>query len=220
MIEACIFDMDGVIVDTAKFHFQAWKRMAQLFGGDLTEEQNEKLKGVSRKGSLEFILEANGVEKSEKEKIELANQKNEWYLELIGSLDKSELLPGVLELIQQLDSLNISIALGSASRNAITILKMMGIDHYFNTLIDGNSVEKSKPNPEVFIKGAEGMQVNPKNCIVFEDSSKGIQAAKSGGFIPIGIGRPENLKEALIVYPGFEGITWESILQDLNDKSS
>ena len=219
-VEACIFDMDGVIVDTAKFHFQAWKRMAQLFGGDLTEEQNEKLKGVSRMGSLDFILKENGVEKTQEEKVELAKQKNEWYLELIGSLDKSELLPGVLELITQLHSSQISIALGSASRNAITILKMMGIDHYFNALVDGNSVEKSKPNPEVFLKGAAEMKIKPENCIVFEDSSKGIEAAIKGGFIPIGIGQQHNLSEAVIVYPGFKELTWESILLDLNDKMS
>jgi len=219
-VDACIFDMDGVIVDTAKFHYQAWKRMAQLFGGDLTEEQNEKLKGVSRRGSLDFILSENGVEKTEEEKVELANQKNVWYLELIGSLNKSELLPGVLELIKELHLHDISIALGSASKNAITILKMMGIDHYFDALVDGNSVQKSKPNPEVFLKGAKGMDIKPANCIVFEDSSKGIEAAIKGGFIPIGIGEQHNLEEALIVYPGFNQLTWASILQDLNDQMS
>lgn len=216
-VEACIFDMDGVIVDTARFHFQAWRRMAQLFGGDLTEKQNEKLKGVSRRGSLEFILKENGVDKSEEEKVELARQKNEWYLQLIGSLDKSELLPGVLELITELNKLKIPIALGSASRNAITILKMLKMDSLFETLVDGNLVEKSKPNPEVFLKGAEGMGIDPKKCIVFEDSSKGIDAAIQGGFIPIGIGEKQNLQRALLVYPGFQNLNWESILHDLKE---
>lgn len=219
-LQGCIFDMDGVIVDTAKFHYQAWKRMAQLFGGDLTEEQNEKLKGVSRKGSLEFILKENGVLKSEEEKVELSRQKNEWYLELIGSLDKSELLPGVLDLIKELKSLNISVGLGSASRNAVTILKMINIDHLFDTLVDGNSVEKSKPDPEVFLKGAKGMNLKPQNCIVFEDSSKGIEAALKGGFIPIGIGQPHNLDQALLVYPGFKDLSWAAIQEDINDKLS
>lgn len=219
-VEGCIFDLDGVIVDTARYHYQAWKRMAQLFGGDLSHEQNEKLKGVSRMGSLEFILKENGVEKSLEEKTELARQKNEWYLELISSLDESELLPGVLNLIKQLHSENIPVALGSASKNAITILKKIGIDHYFKVMVDGNSVEKSKPNPEVFNKGVTGLGINPQNCIVFEDSSKGIAAAITGGFIPIGIGQRKNLPDALLVFPGFEEMTLESISKDIADKLS
>ena len=219
-IKGCIFDLDGVIVDTARYHYQAWKRMAQLFGGDLSHEQNEKLKGVSRRGSLEFILKENGVEKSEEEKIELAKQKNTWYLELIGSLDQTELLPGVLDLIKEIDNKGIPIGLGSASKNAITILQKIGIDHYFKVMIDGNSVEKSKPNPEVFNKGVQGLGIASKNCIVFEDSSKGISAAITGGFIPIGIGEKKNLPEALLVYSGFEGLSFDSLLKDISAKLS
>lgn len=219
-IKGCIFDLDGVIVDTARYHYQAWKRMAQLFGGDLSHEQNEKLKGVSRRGSLEFILKENGVEKSEEEKIELAKQKNIWYLELIGSLDQTELLPGVLDLIKEIDKKGIPIGLGSASKNAITILQKIGIDHYFKVMIDGNSVEKSKPNPEVFNKGVQGLGIASKNCIVFEDSSKGISAAITGGFIPIGIGEKKNLPEALLVYSGFEGLSFDSLLKDISAKLS
>lgn len=218
-IEGCIFDLDGVIVDTARYHFQAWRKMAQLFGGDLTHEQNETLKGVSRMASLDYILKENGIEKSLEEKKELARKKNEWYLDLIDELDESEMLPGVLDLIKELHDKDILIGLGSASKNAITILKKLGIDHYFKTMVDGNSVEKSKPNPEVFIKGVNGLGIDPAHCIVFEDSSKGIAAANTGGFIPIGIGNPEYLHEAVKVYSGFEDLHFEMILKDLAEKS-
>lgn len=219
-LEGCIFDMDGVIIDSAKYHYQSWKRMANLFGGDLTVEQNEKLKGVSRMGSLDFILQENGVEKSQEEKIELAKQKNEWYLELVGSLNQLDMLPGVLNFIEKMNEIRIPIALGSASKNAVTILKMMKVDHLFTTLVDGNSVEKSKPDPEVFLKGATGLNIKPQNCIVFEDSSKGIDAAIAGGFIPIGIGEKENLPNALLVYSGFEDFNWESLQKDIEEKLS
>ncbi len=214
-VEACIFDLDGVIVDTARFHYVAWKRIAQLFGGDLSLEQNEKLKGVSRMGSLEYILKANNIQKSHEEKSELAKLKNEWYLELISSIDQSELLPGVINLLTELKSLKIPLALGSASRNAIKILHKIGVDHLFHTMIDGNLVEKSKPDPEVFLKGAKSLGIKPANCIVFEDSSKGIEAAISGGFIPVGIGEDSNLKNATIIYSGFQNLTFDTILTDI-----
>lgn len=218
-LSACIFDLDGVIVDTAKFHFDAWNRMAELFGGSLTHTQNEELKGVSRMASLEFILERNNIQKTQEEKNALAAQKNEWYLDMIKNIGKDELLPGVELFLESLKKKNIKIGLGSASRNATTILKTIGIDHFFEVFIDGNSVKKSKPHPEVFLKGAAGLSVEPSRCIVFEDSEKGVKAANTGGFIPIGIGLEENLPEAKLVYPGFENLTFEMILQDLDNIS-
>ena len=214
-ISACIFDLDGVIVDTAKFHFDAWNRMAQQFGGTLTHEQNEELKGVSRMASLDFILAKNNVQKTHEEKLALASQKNEWYLEMIKNIDKDELLPGIELFLEELKSKGIKIGLGSASRNATTILQTIGIDHYFEVFIDGNAVVNSKPHPEVFLKGAEGLSVKPENCLVFEDSEKGVRAANIGGFIPIGIGEASNLPEAKVVYSGFENIDLEIILSDL-----
>jgi len=214
-IKACIFDLDGVIVDTAKYHYEAWNKMAEQFGGHLSHEQNEDLKGVSRMASLEYILEKNGVTKTQEEKLELAAQKNEWYLEMIEDIGKDELLPGVEDFLNELVLKEIKIGLGSASRNATTILKTIGIDHFFEVFVDGNSVINSKPHPEVFLKGAKGLSVDPGSCLVFEDSEKGVKAANVGGFIPIGIGTPENLPEARVVYPGFLDIGFEMILRDL-----
>jgi len=218
-ISACIFDLDGVIVDTAKYHYEAWNRMAELFGGFLSHEQNEELKGVSRMASLDFILEKNNVQKSHEEKLELAAQKNEWYLEMIENIGKEELLPGVEDFLNELVLKEIKIGLGSASRNATTILKTIGIDHFFQVFVDGNSVKNSKPHPEVFLKGAKGLKVDPEHCLVFEDSEKGVKAANVGGFIPIGIGQQENLPEARVVYPGFLDIGFEMILRDLEKVS-
>ena len=218
-ISACIFDLDGVIVDTAKFHYKAWNRMAELFGGSLSHEQNEELKGVSRMASLDFILEKNNVHKTQEEKLALAEQKNEWYLEMIKNIDKSELLPGIETFLAELRSKNIKIGLGSASRNATTILKTIGIDHFFEVMVDGNSIEKSKPHPEVFLKGAAGLSVEPQKCLVFEDSEKGVRAANTGGFIPIGIGEVANLPEAKVVYNGFEELNLELIVNDLKKVS-
>lgn len=216
-ITACIFDLDGVIVDTAKYHFKAWQKIAESFDFQFTHAQNETLKGISRYDSLTKLLEYAGVTQTEDQKIALCADKNEIYLDLVKYMDHSEILPGVKEFLEELREKGIKIALGSASKNAIPILEKIGLKEYFEIIIDGNSVSNSKPHPEVFLSGAEGLGVTPSETVVFEDSQKGLEAAIAGKFITIGIGSPEHLSEADAVVPGFEQMTFKSLKDLLAD---
>lgn len=193
---ACIFDLDGVLVDTAVYHYQAWKKLANSLGFDFSKEQNEQLKGVNRMRSLEMILNWGNVEKNEAEKEELAALKNSWYVEMISKMSASEVLPGSLTLLQNLHAQGIKIALGSASKNSGLILERTNLTHYFDAIVDGNSVTTSKPDPEVFIKGAELLQAAPQNCIVFEDAAAGVQAAIAAKMAVVGVGEAINLPGA------------------------
>lgn len=214
-IKACIFDLDGVIVDTAKYHYLAWKRLANEMGFDFTEEDNEQLKGVSRVRSLEILLELGGVEKTAEEQKVLATKKNDWYVEDIVKLAPEEILPGVSNFLEELKGKGIKIALGSASKNAKLILDGLNLTSYFDAIIDGTSVSKAKPDPEVFTKGAEALGLKPEECVVFEDAQAGVEAAKNGGMSCIGIGTEENLKGANFVMPGFEGVTFDELVSRL-----
>ncbi|WP_343567686.1 beta-phosphoglucomutase [Sphingobacterium sp.] len=198
-VKAVIFDLDGVLVDTAIYHFQAWHRLAEDLGYSFSIVDNEQLKGVSRIESLELILKWAGVEKSEAEKANLLVLKNQWYLELIEQLNPDHLLSGSLELLKRLQQKGIKIGLGSASKNAMGILVKTGIITYFDALIDGNIVQLSKPNPEVFLKGAEVLEIVPTHCLVLEDAQAGIDAARAAGMQVIGIGLEEHLKGADLV---------------------
>ncbi len=202
-IKACIFDLDGVIVDTAKFHYLAWRELSNELGFDFSEEQNEQLKGVSRMRSLEILLEIGGLNFDEQKKIELATKKNERYVELIQTLTPEDILPGVNNFLNEIKQQNLKTALGSASKNAMTILQRIGLDTYFDVVIDGNKVTKAKPDPEVFTLAADELHIPYNQCVVFEDSQAGITAAKTAGMFAIGIGKPENLKNADIVITNF-----------------
>jgi len=195
-MKAFIFDLDGVIVDTAKYHFTAWKRIGEKVGFSLTHAQNESLKGVSRVESLERILGWAGVQLTAQEKEALLIEKNEDYLQQIDAMGQEEILPGVLELLQFAQENNIPVALGSASKNATRILEKLNIATYFNAIVDGNHVSKSKPDPEVFLKGADLLQQTPENCVVFEDAAAGIAAAKAAGMTTIGMGGADEVKTA------------------------
>ena len=210
-IEACIFDLDGVIVDTAVYHYKAWKRLAHELGFDFTEEDNERLKGVSRMRSLEIILELGKVQKTEAEKEELAARKNTWYVEMINRMTPDEVLPGAKEFLQACINAGIKTALGSASKNSMTILEKTGITHFFNAVIDGNKVSKPKPDPEVFLKGAEELGVLPAHCVVFEDAIAGVEAAINGGMKVVGIGSPQVLTKANLVVSGLDKMTIEKL---------
>ena len=194
MIKGFLFDLDGVIVDTAVFHFQAWRRLAQKLGGDFTEEQNEQLKGVSRVDSLKKIIEWTGATVSDEEFQTLMVEKNQWYLELVQGLGPQDALPGALNFLQTAYDQGVKIALGSASKNAPMILEKLGITPLFTAIIDGNNVVNGKPHPEVFLKGAEALGLEPSECVVFEDSIAGVQAAKTGGMSSVGIGDAETLQ--------------------------
>ncbi len=204
--KACLFDLDGVLVDTAIYHFQAWKNLGKNFDYELTEEQNEKLKGISRVASLDRILTFAQKEASQEEKNKWLIEKNENYLELISNMNPSEILPGVLDFLQEIKAQGYLIALGSASKNAEVILRKTGLISWFDAIIDGNHVQKSKPDPEVFLKGADALGVSPENCIVFEDASAGIEAAKRAGMKAIGIGDSSILDGADQVISSFVGV--------------
>ena len=212
-----IFDLDGVIVDTAKYHFLAWKKLANSIGVDFTEEQNEQLKGVSRVKSLEKILTWGNKSISEEEFMELMGLKNDDYLSYINKMDETEILPDVPKILDFLIANKQPIALGSASKNARIILEKVNLRTKFNAIVDGNNVKKAKPNPEVFVKAAELLQINPKDCVVFEDSLAGIQAANVAGMISIGIGNKEVLQKADYVFNDFTEIDidfMKSLIED------
>ena len=206
-LRGCIFDLDGVIVDTAKYHFIAWKRLAKELGFDFTINDNEALKGVSRMASLGILLNKGGIRVSEKEKERLAARKNDWYVELISGMKPDEVLPGSLELLTALRKEGILTAIGSASKNAGTILDRTGLRDKFDVIIDGNRISRAKPDPEVFLKGAEEMGLPPSSCVVFEDALAGIEAAIAGGMKCVGVGSPETLGKADLVIPDLRKIS-------------
>ncbi len=205
--KAFIFDLDGVIVDTAKFHYLAWKKLANDLGFDFTEMQNELLKGVSRVASLEMILNIAKVQLKEVQKTALLKEKNKKYLGYIATMGDDEILPGIQELLLYLKDQKIPFALGSASKNARLILKILGLYDLFDTIVDGNDVSLAKPDPEVFLLAAKRLDKNPKNCIVIEDAIAGIQAANAAQMISIGIGNKEILKEADYNFTGTNELT-------------
>ena len=201
-LKACIFDLDGVLVDTAKYHYLAWKRLADDLGFEFTPEHNERLKGVSRMRSLEILLEIGKVSISDSEKEFFAKKKNEWYKNYIYQMQEDEILEGALSLLKELRTKNIKVALASASKNAPLILEKLGIETYFDAVIDGNKVSKAKPDPEVFLKAAEALKVEINEAIVFEDALAGVEAAKKAGFYCIGIGAKDVLHQADIIIKG------------------
>ncbi|HQK70845.1 MAG TPA: beta-phosphoglucomutase [Bacteroidales bacterium] len=194
--DACIFDLDGVIVDTAKYHFLAWKRLADMLDIPFSEKENEKLKGVSRLASLEIILELSGKKYTDSEKAKFAEMKNTWYVEFVSRMTPSEILPGAIELLTDLKSHGIKTAIGSASKNTLLILEKVRMKDLFDTITDGNMVKSAKPDPEIFLVTASMLNVKPDKCIVFEDSVAGIKAAHKAGMYGIGVGNKEILIEA------------------------
>lgn len=211
-IKACIFDLDGVIVDTAKYHFIAWKELANQLGFDFSEKDNERLKGVSRMASLDILLKIGNKQFSEAEKIHLAESKNTRYVEFISKMGPDEILPGVLTFLKLIRDKGIKTAIGSASKNAPTIINRLQLNAYFDAIIDGNSVEKAKPNPEVFLKGALALNVLPSECVVFEDAEAGVEAALNGGMKCIGIGDKSILENANLIIEGFQNFSVQDLL--------
>ncbi|MGL5234193.1 MAG: beta-phosphoglucomutase [Empedobacter falsenii] len=214
--KAFIFDLDGVIVDTAKYHYLAWKKLANNLNIDFTHEHNELLKGVSRVRSLEIILGLGNVEASDEQKNEWLIQKNKEYLEYIDKMDDSEILPGVMDVLNFLKENNQPIILGSASKNARPILEKVNILNYFDDIVDGNDVSNAKPDPEVFIVGAKKANQTNENSIVFEDSVAGIEAANVAGMTSIGIGESSVLNEAKYNFNNFTEISEDFLVELIN----
>ena len=212
--KAFIFDLDGVIVDTAKYHYLAWKKIASELGIEFTHEHNELLKGVSRVRSLDIILGLGEVDASQAQKDQWLIQKNEDYLSYLVDMDQSEILPGVMTVLKFLKANQQPIALGSASKNARPILEKTGILSYFDAIVDGNDVSNAKPDPEVFLQAAQKLGISNENSIVFEDSVAGIQAANIASMTSIGIGEANILNEAKFNFKDFTYID-EAFLNSL-----
>ncbi len=210
-LQACIFDLDGVLVDTTIYHYHSWKDVFKSLDYDFKLEDNEPLKGASRMHSLEIILELAGMHKSTEEKEELCYRKNEIYLNSIKSMSAEEVLPGVIALLKDIQADGLSMAVGSASKNAGLILQQCGIDHMFETVVDGNAVSRGKPDPEVFLLAAERLGVSPRKCVVFEDAAKGVDAARNAGMKVVGIGDPQVLQKADLVIPSFADLSWSQL---------
>lgn len=212
-----IFDLDGVIVDTAKYHFQAWKKLANNLDIDFTEKENEQLKGVSRVKSLEKILAWGNKTISEDQFNELMGEKNEDYLNYISKMDESEILPEVSRVLDMLIEHKQPISLGSASKNARTILDRVDLTAKFDAIVDGNDVSQAKPDPEVFLIAAKLLHIKPEDCIVFEDSVAGVEAANIANMISIGIGSKEVLGHANYVFKDFSEISEDFLLTLINN---
>lgn len=211
----CLFDLDGVIVDTARYHFMAWRRIADELGFVFTEQDNERLKGVSRMQSLDILLSIGKVNLDPAAKQALAARKNALYVEYIAELGPDAMLPGAREFLIACRAHGIATALASASRNAPAILARLQIANLFDSVVDGTVVAKAKPAPDVFLVAAERIGVAPEHCVVFEDAEAGITAAKAAGMHAVGIGSPAVLTGVGMVVPGLFAVTLDNVIAAL-----
>lgn len=196
MIHAAIFDLDGVIVDTAHYHFIAWQRLAKELGVNFTEQENERLKGVSRMQSLEIILQLGNITLPESKKIELADKKNAWFVEYIKAIKPDEIFPGVREMLKKIKAQGIKVGLASSSKNADTVITLLQIKDAFDTIVDGTMITHTKPDPEIFLLAAKRLGVAPADCLVFEDAEAGVEAALAAGMQCVGVGSADQLGKA------------------------
>jgi alpha,alpha-trehalose phosphorylase len=208
-LECVVFDLDGVLTDTAELHYRAWKRLAEEEGLSFDRTVNERLRGVSRRASLEIILRHAGAEFTEAKKEELANRKNGYYRELISTLSPADLLPGIARLLPRLKEAGIRTALASASHNAPEIVQRLGIGGFLDLVVDPADVVKGKPDPEIFFRAAEGLGVPYENCAGVEDAEVGIRAIRAARMFAVGIG--SGLVEADWVLPDTRGLTVEEL---------
>ena len=215
-IKGLIFDLDGVIADTAHLHYKAWCEIGQQCGFNLSISQNEELKGISRKDSIIKIANWAGRNLSKAELEDLAKKKNEKYLKFCENMGTGDILPGVYDFIITCGKKGFKLAVGSASKNAKIILQKLGIDDLFSIIVDGNMVEKSKPDPEVFLKGAEILNLKPNSCVVFEDSQLGIQAAINAGMFSVGVGQ-KHLESCNHMIENFNGLSPEKLISKLSN---
>ncbi len=209
---AALFDLDGVLVDTAVMHHKAWQELGDELGFMLSDADAERTKGVSRMAALDIVLDAGGITATDAQKMAWATRKNDRYVEMISAMTPSDLLPGSVAFLQELGALGIRRALGSASKNAPMILDLLGITQYFEAIVDGRTVHEAKPHPAVFLRGAELLDVPAQYCVVYEDAIAGIQAAHAAGMFAVGIGRPDVLTEAELVISDLASATLDLYL--------
>ena len=215
-IKGLIFDLDGVIANTADLHYRAWCKIGDQWGFNLSTAQNEELKGISRKDSILKIANWAGKSFTNEELDAFAFEKNKNYLNYCQTLGTKDILPGVYDFINASMNKGLKLAVGSASKNAKIILQKLGILDLFSIIVDGNMVQNSKPDPEVFIKGAEILELEPKSCVVFEDSQAGIQAAINAGMFSVGVGQ-EDLESCNYKIKNFEGLNPEQLINQLSN---
>lgn len=212
--QAVIFDLDGVIVSTDEYHYQAWKRMAEDEGIPFDREINERLRGVSRMASLAVILEQSSVEYTEEQKLALAERKNNYYRDMLNQLTPEHILPGVLPVLEGLEQLGIKIAIGSSSRNTPLILDKIGMGNRFDAVADGNQITHSKPDPEVFLLAAKKLGLDPAVCVVVEDADAGIDAALAGGMRAVGVGSAANYERSQVRGADLAAIGIDGLIHD------
>jgi beta-phosphoglucomutase len=210
---ACIFDLDGVIVETSHYHFLAWQRLAHSLDIPFTERENQQLKGLSRRKSLQRILEMRDKSLPEEEFQRLMDRKNGWYQEYISNLSPEGILIGIPSFLDELEEKGIKKAIGSSSKNAKYILMELELTHRFGAIVDGTSVKKTKPHPEVFLKGAKMLEVSPDRCIVFEDAASGVEAANRAEMKSVGVGKKEHFNNADAVIPSFRNMSLSKVLK-------
>jgi beta-phosphoglucomutase len=215
-IAACIFDLEGIIIDTSKYHYLAWKKLAMELGFELSIEQYEKFNGIESIHSVERILEIGGIKMAEGEKLAAANKKNLIYQTFIQKLTADEILPGVYEFLIELKTNHSKLALGSSNKSAKIILQRLELYNLFNSIIDGNVISKVKPDPEIFLKILDDLKVKSADCLVFESNVAGIEAAHKAEMVCIGLGNPSQLSSANFVIPGFDSIELSDVLKMLN----
>lgn len=213
MIRAFIFDLDGVITDTAEYHYRGWKRLADEEGIPFTREDNEHLRGVARRESLMLILK--GREYPEEKIMEMMERKNNYYLAFIKEITPQDLLPGAKELLEEIHAAGIKNALGSASKNAPDVIQRLGIRDLFDAIADGHSVERQKPAPDLFLHAANQLGLTSAECVVVEDAAAGIEAAISGGFRSVGLGPRERVGKADVILPNLDGVKLVGLLSSL-----
>ena len=211
MIRAFIFDLDGVITDTAEYHFRGWKRLADEEGLSFTREDNEHLRGIARRESLMLILK-DRVYPEEKIQ-EMMERKNSYYLEFIKEISPRDLLPGAKELLEEIRAAGLKNALGSASKNDSEVIERLGIRSLFDAISDGHSVERQKPAPDLFLHAAQQLGLSPAECIVVEDAAAGIEAARAGGFRSVGLGPAERVGKADGIFPSLSGVHLSDLLK-------
>lgn len=211
MIRGFIFDLDGVITDTAEFHYRAWKRMADELGIPFTRRDNEALRGIPRRESLLLLLKGRTL--AEAEMLDCMERKNNYYLEYIREITPENLLPGSINLLHEIRSAGLKCAIGSASKNTCEVLERLGILELFDAIADGYSVVRQKPEPDLFLYAANELKLQPDECIVVEDAAAGIEAALRGGFHTMGVGPRERVGEAEKVFPSLEGVNLAMIME-------
>jgi beta-phosphoglucomutase len=214
MIKGFIFDLDGVLTDTAEYHYRGWKRLADEIGISFTREANEALRGIARRESLMLILKDHKF--TENEIAELMDRKNRYYLEFIREITPRDLLPGARELLEEIRAAGLKAAVGSASKNASEVIERLGIASLLDVIADGHSVTLQKPAPDLFLYATAQLRLNPSECVVVEDAAAGIEAAHSGGFLSVGLGPHERVAKADLILPGLNGVRLRDLLDRLN----